>query len=68
MATRGTVVEFVPMFEGEQTFKDLLLSIIVDKIILKTDDSPLPKEETIDYNDSMVPMISLTPGLCGGVS
>lgn len=58
MAIKGTVMEFVPVFDGEQTFKDLLLSMIVDKILCKTEDKPLPKSTVIGYNVDKVPLNS----------
>ena len=58
MAIKGTVMEFVPIFEGEQTFRDLLLSMIVDKILCKTEDNPLPKSTAIGYNVDKVPLSS----------
>ncbi len=58
MSVRGTIMEFVPIFEGEQTFKDLLLSMIVDKILCKTEANPLPKSTAIGYNVDKVPLSS----------
>lgn len=68
MTKRNTIIEYIPIFDGEQSFKDLLLSIIVEKILSKTDENPLPKGNGISYNDGSVPLISGVPGLCEGES
>ena len=43
-------------------------TIIVEKILSKTDENPLPKGDGISYNDGSVPLISGVPGLCEGES
>lgn len=66
--TLQSTIEFVPMFEGEQTLAELLKSIIVDRILREMYQSALPKEQGIGYNVTKVPKDSEAPGLCEGVS
>ena len=68
MAQACTVTEYIPIFEGEQTIKEILTSLIVEKILSKSSENALPKEEQISYNVNSVPLIPEAPGLCNGVS
>jgi len=68
MPIQGTTIEFVPIFEGSLSLKEQLVSMIVDKILCKTEGKPLPKSPLIGYNIPKVPRDSEAPGLCEGVS
>ncbi|MGM9600399.1 MAG: hypothetical protein ACI3W5_02275 [Faecousia sp.] len=68
MPLEGTIIEFVPIFDGEQTLNDLLTAMIVDRIMCKKKENALPKEPRIGYNVSSVPLSSEAPGPCDGVT
>lgn len=55
MPIQGTTIEFVPIFEGDLSFKEQIVSLIVDKILCKMEEKPLPKEPEIGYNICKVP-------------
>ena len=68
MPIRGTTIEYIPIFEGTKSFKETIVSMIVDQIICKSSEKPLPKKPIIGYNVPKVPLDSEAPGLCEGVS
>lgn len=65
---KGAIIEFVPIFDGEQTLDDLLTAMIVDRIMCKKKENALPKDPRIGYNVSSVPLSSEAPGPCDRVT
>lgn len=67
MTSKEPIIDYVPIYEGQQTIHSLLTDLIVERILKQNAKEDLPKEQEIVYNADSVPRQDV-PGLCGEAS
>ena len=68
MSNKESMIEFIPIFDGSSSLKDVLTSLMADKIFSKMSETDLPRAQTSGYNSTRVPVVPAASGSCKGES